>query len=83
MREIRETLQSAISTLKPTPIALIVDTFGTPVLDVADELHMLKYVFVSSAWRIALMLYVPILDKEVEGEYVDQKEPIRPRLQAG
>jgi coniferyl-alcohol glucosyltransferase len=39
--------------------------------------HMLKYVFVSSAWPLALMLYLPILDKEVEGEYVDEKEPIR------
>jgi coniferyl-alcohol glucosyltransferase len=77
MHEIRDTLQSAISALKPTPIALIVDTFGTPVLDVADELHMLKYVFVSSVWCISLMLHVPILDKEVEGEYVDKKEPIR------
>jgi coniferyl-alcohol glucosyltransferase len=77
MREIRETLRSAISALEPTPIALVVDIFGTPVLDVADEFHMLKYVFVSSAWPLALMLYAPILDKEVEGEYVDLKEPIR------
>jgi coniferyl-alcohol glucosyltransferase len=23
------------------------------------------------------MLYLPILDKEVEGEYVDEKEPMR------
>jgi coniferyl-alcohol glucosyltransferase len=77
MREIRETLRYSISALKPTPIALLVDLFGTPVLDVADEFRMLKYVFVSSAWPLALMLYAPILDKEVEGEYVDQKEPIR------
>jgi coniferyl-alcohol glucosyltransferase len=77
MRKIRETLRSAISALKPTPIALVIDIFGTPVLDVADEFHMLKYAFVSSAWPLALMLYAPILDKEVEGEYVDLKEPIR------
>ena len=77
MREIRPTLRSAISALKPTPSALVVDVFGTPALEVAEEFHMLKYVFVTSAWPLALMLYAPILDKEVEGEYVDQKEPIR------
>jgi hypothetical protein len=41
MHEIRETLRSAISALKPTPIALVVDIFGTPVLDLANEFHML------------------------------------------
>jgi coniferyl-alcohol glucosyltransferase len=79
MREIRETLQSAIFALKPTPSALVVDTFGTSALDVADEFDMLKYIFVSSAWPLALVLYLLILDKEVErlGEYVDEKEPMR------
>ncbi|KAE8038290.1 hypothetical protein FH972_010815 [Carpinus fangiana] len=77
MCEIRETLWSAIFALKPTPSALIVDTFGTPALDVTDEFHMLKYVFVSFVWPLALMLYLTILDKEVGGEYVDEKEPMR------
>ena len=77
MREIRPTLSSAISDLKLSPTALIVDIFGTPALDVADEFHMLKYVFVTSAWPLALILYAPILDKEVEGEYVVQKQPLR------
>ncbi|KAF5463939.1 hypothetical protein F2P56_014062 [Juglans regia] len=77
MREIRPILRSGISPLKPSPTAIIVDVFGTPVLDVADEFHMLKYVFGTSAWPLALMLYVPILDKEIEGEYLDQKEPLR------
>ncbi|KAE7999884.1 hypothetical protein FH972_004273 [Carpinus fangiana] len=77
MREIRPTLRSAFSALKPTPSALVVDILGTPALEVAEEFHMLKYVFVTSAWPLASMLYAPILDKEVEGEYVDQKEPIR------
>ncbi len=34
MREIIPTLRSAISALKLSPTALIVDTFGTPALDV-------------------------------------------------
>jgi coniferyl-alcohol glucosyltransferase len=74
MCKIRETLRSAIFALKPTSSTLIVDTFGTPALDVADEFHMSKYVFVGFAWPLALMLYLPILDKEVEREYVDEKE---------
>lgn len=77
MRKIRPTLRSEISAMKLCPTALIVDLFGTPAMDVADEFHMLKYVFVLSAWPLALLLHIPILDKEVEGEYVDQKEPLR------
>ena len=77
MREICPTLRSSISAMKLSPTALFVDIFGTPVLDVADEFHMLKYVFVSSAWPLALMLYAPVLDKEVDGEYVVQKEQLR------
>ena len=38
---------------------------------------MLKYVFVTTALPLALAVYISILDKEVEGEYVDQKEPLR------
>jgi coniferyl-alcohol glucosyltransferase len=63
MTEIRPTLRSSISSLKLSPTA--------------DEFHMLKYVFVSSAWPLALMLYAPVLDKKVQGEYVVQKEPLR------
>ena len=77
MREIKETLQSTIFALKPIMSALVVDTFGTLALDVTDEVHMLKYIFVSFAWPLALMLYLPILDKEVGGEYVDEKESMR------
>ena len=77
MTEIRPTLRSSISSLKLSPTALIVDIFGTSVLNIADEFHMLKYVFVSSAWPLALMLYAPVLDKKVQGEYVVQKEPLR------
>ncbi|CAK7339524.1 unnamed protein product [Dovyalis caffra] len=44
---------------------------------VADEFEMLKYVYFSSnAWFLALTIYMPVLDKVVEEEYVDQKEPL-------
>ncbi|KAK4584356.1 hypothetical protein RGQ29_022188 [Quercus rubra] len=77
MRETNPLLRSAISALKPRPTALFVDIFGTAALDVAEEFHMLKYVFVTTALPLALAVYINILDKEVEGEYVDQKEPLR------
>ena len=49
MHEVIPTLRSSISALKqPNPTVLIVDMFGTPALEVADQFHMLKYVFVSS-----------------------------------
>ncbi|KAG7993959.1 hypothetical protein I3843_01G030700 [Carya illinoinensis] len=76
-REIQPTLRSTISTLTLTPTALIVDHFATPALDIANEFHFLKYVFFPSAWPLSLMLYLPILKKEIQGEYVDQKEPLK------
>ncbi|KAJ6420023.1 hypothetical protein OIU84_030029 [Salix udensis] len=45
---------------------------------VADEFEMPKYVyFPSNAWFLALTMYIPTLDKVVQGEYVDQKEPLK------
>ena len=39
---------------------------------------MLKHVFFpSNAWLLALTIYAPILDEEVKGEYVHQKEPLK------
>ena len=47
MQETNPLLGSTISALKPRPTALFVDIFGTAALDVAEEFHMLKYVFVT------------------------------------
>ncbi|KAK7841811.1 anthocyanidin 3-o-glucosyltransferase 5 [Quercus suber] len=78
MRETNPLLRSAISALKPRPTALFVNIFGIAALDVVEEYHMLKYVFVTTTLPLALAVYIiNILDKEVEGEYVDQKEPLR------
>jgi coniferyl-alcohol glucosyltransferase len=78
MREARPAIRSAISALKPRPTVLIVDLFGTESFPIADELDMLKYVyFPTNAWFLALTIYVPFLDKEVEGEYVHQVESLR------
>nr|DAD40654.1 TPA_asm: hypothetical protein HUJ06_014977 [Nelumbo nucifera] len=59
------------------PTALIVDLFCTDAFDVADELGIPKYVYITSSARLlALSLYLPTLDQEIEGEYVDLQEPI-------
>ncbi|VVA09671.1 PREDICTED: anthocyanidin [Prunus dulcis] len=81
MREIRPAFRSAIlAEDSPRPSILIVDLFGTESLPIGDELGVPKYVYVAcNAWFLALTVYVPILDKEVEGEYVDQTEPLKIR----
>ena len=38
---------------------------------------MAKYVFVASnAWFLALTICLPVLDKQITGQYVDQNEPL-------
>ncbi|KAJ0098140.1 hypothetical protein Patl1_28875 [Pistacia atlantica] len=69
-------LAPPISTLKSRPTAMIFDLFGTESFEIADELEIPKYYFVASnAWFLALTVYTPILDKLVQGQYVDQTEP--------
>ncbi|KAK2986849.1 hypothetical protein RJ640_011074 [Escallonia rubra] len=79
MREARPGIRSAISSMNPRPEVLIVDLFGTESFQIADEFHMLKYVYITcTAWFFASTAYCGnVLDKEVEGQYVDQKEPLR------
>ncbi|MQM16296.1 hypothetical protein Taro_049250 [Colocasia esculenta] len=72
---LRDALGDASS---PPPAALVVDIFGTDFFDVARDLHVPAYVFfTSSAALLALLLHSPALDREVTGEYVDLREPIR------
>ncbi|CAI9753005.1 unnamed protein product [Fraxinus pennsylvanica] len=87
LREALPGVRSTISALNHRPDALIVDHFGTEALPIAAEFNMAKYVYVpSTAWFVALTIYCPVLDKEVEGQYVDQQDllkipgckPIRP-----
>ncbi|XP_017969752.1 PREDICTED: anthocyanidin 3-O-glucosyltransferase 5 [Theobroma cacao] len=67
---------SAISALETPPTALIVHVYAIECLKIADELKIPKYVYTSShAWYLALILYTPVLDEEVGGEYADKKEP--------
>ncbi|KAK1267794.1 UDP-glycosyltransferase 72B3 [Acorus gramineus] len=66
------------SLLASRPSVLVVDFFATDAFDVARELDIPKYVyFTSNLWALALMLHSPQLDKDIQGEYVAQSEPIR------
>nr|URA11572.1 UDP-glucuronosyl and UDP-glucosyl transferase [Bacopa monnieri] len=78
VREALPLVRSAIAAMDHRPDALIVDHFGTAALLIAAELGMAKYVYVpSTAWFAALTTYCPVLDQEVLGQYVDQKENLK------
>ncbi|GMP28257.1 hypothetical protein CsSME_00003880 [Camellia sinensis var. sinensis] len=78
MREARPAIRSVLSSMKQRAAMFIVDLFGNEAFGIDDEFHMSKYLFVTStAWFTALTLYCHVLDKEVEGQYVDHKEPLR------
>ncbi|KAK1440639.1 hypothetical protein QVD17_06468 [Tagetes erecta] len=78
MREARPGIRSAISAMNHPPHVLIVDLFSGDSLPIADEFKLQKYVFLPCNARfVALTMYLHVLDKEVKGQYVDQKEPLK------
>ncbi|XVF17850.1 hypothetical protein REPUB_Repub10bG0160400 [Reevesia pubescens] len=76
-RESKPAFRSAISALETPATALIVHVYAVDCLEIADELKIPKFVYISShAWYLALVIYSPILDEQVGGEFGDdQKEP--------
>ncbi|KZV19303.1 anthocyanidin 3-O-glucosyltransferase 5-like [Dorcoceras hygrometricum] len=73
MREAVPLVRSAVAAMDRRPDALIVDLFGSESLPIAGDLRIPKYVYcTSTAWFLALTVYSPILDGEIEGQYVDQ-----------
>ncbi|XP_076952553.1 anthocyanidin 3-O-glucosyltransferase 5-like [Bidens hawaiensis] len=76
MRETIPAIRTTISSMNPRPHVLVGDIFSTESWQVAEEFGIPKYVFVtSSAWFTAFFIYSLVLDKQVVGQYVDQKEP--------
>lgn len=70
-------VRSAVAAMDPPPAALVADHFGTEVLLVAAELGIAKYIYVpSTAWFATVTMYLPVLDREIQGEYVDRTEPL-------
>ncbi|KAK8716729.1 hypothetical protein V6N13_044031 [Hibiscus sabdariffa] len=78
VHEALPSLQSAILATEVPPIALVVDMFATEAFSVAEELMMLKYVFITSnAWFLALTVHAPNLDNEVDqGDHINNQRPL-------
>ncbi|XP_059281721.1 anthocyanidin 3-O-glucosyltransferase 5-like [Lycium ferocissimum] len=78
---VRETLpeiRSVIASMTHRPNALIVDIFCTQILPIAEEFNIPKYAYhPTTLWTLALFIYCQVFDKEIEGEYVDLKEPLK------
>ncbi|KAJ0024928.1 hypothetical protein Pint_08914 [Pistacia integerrima] len=59
------------------PNALVIDLFCTQAFQVCNDLSIPTYSFFTpSVTFLAFSLYLPTLDREVEGEFIDLPEPI-------
>ncbi|KAI3856252.1 hypothetical protein MKX03_036376 [Papaver bracteatum] len=57
---------------------LVADFFSTDSFHIADKLGTPKYIFFTpAADLLPLMMFMPVLDSQVQGEFVDLKEPIQ------
>ncbi|CAF1706670.1 BnaC03g48470D [Brassica napus] len=72
-------VQDAVKSMNRKPTVMIVDIFGTGLMSIADDFGVnATYVYVPShAWFLAVVVYTPVLDRVVEGEYTDIKEPMK------
>ncbi|CAH8359125.1 unnamed protein product [Eruca vesicaria subsp. sativa] len=72
-------VHDAVKSMNWKPTVMIIDFFGTGLMSVADDIGVKgTYVYVPShAWFLAVVVYLPVLDKVVEGEYIDIKEPMK------
>lgn len=78
MRAVVPAIRSALLNMPLRPSAFIVDLFGTDSLPLAAELNIPKFFYVAShAWFLSLVVYSPVLDKLIEGSYVDHGEPLQ------
>ncbi|WVZ66018.1 hypothetical protein U9M48_015297 [Paspalum notatum var. saurae] len=65
-------VKAALSSLAAPVAAVVVDYFGTTLLDVTHELSLPAYVYVpTSARMLSLILRLPALDEEVPGALED------------
>ncbi|KAH9692850.1 UDP-glycosyltransferase 72E3 [Citrus sinensis] len=59
------------------PRALVIDLFCTQAFEICSQLSIPTYSFVTTSIHFfAFALYLPTLDREVQGEFVDLPEPI-------
>ncbi|KAJ9674657.1 hypothetical protein PVL29_023908 [Vitis rotundifolia] len=76
---VQESLPYIRSVLRENPPrALIVDIFCTDAFQIAKDLSIPTYsFFTASTALLALSLYLPTMDREIEGEYVDLPKPVQ------
>lgn len=77
-------VEEAIKSLKSVLVelgkirAVVIDLFCTQVFDICSELSIPAYLFfTASVALLTFSLYLPTLDREVEGEFVDLPEPVK------
>ncbi|XP_060199613.1 hydroquinone glucosyltransferase-like [Lycium barbarum] len=76
VRESLKHLPSLLMTHRPK--ALIIDLFCTDAFEICKKLEIPVYsFFTASTILMTFSLYLPTLDREVEGEFVDLPEPIQ------
>ncbi|KAG7628038.1 UDP-glycosyltransferase 72E1 [Arabidopsis thaliana] len=77
MRETIPTIRSKIEEMQHKPTALIVDLFGLDAIPLGGEFNMLTYIFIASNARfLAVALFFPTLDKDMEEEHIIKKQPM-------
>jgi len=77
MHEVPRLFESTISTMNLNPTIIITDFFLCQVLPLVQNLNIPMFVYApTNAWLLALGLHTPTLDKQIQGEYVNEIEPI-------
>lgn len=77
MHELPLLFLSTISTMNLNPTIIITDFFICQALPLVQNLNLPMFAFSpTNAWLVALGLHTPTLDKQMQGEYVDEIEPI-------
>ncbi|KAK7399505.1 hypothetical protein VNO78_10689 [Psophocarpus tetragonolobus] len=79
LRESLRPLNAILSQLPHKPQAMIIDMFGTQVFDsIPDNIPVFTF-FTASAHLLAFSLFLPQLDRDVQGEFVDLPNPVQSR----
>ncbi|KAH7848866.1 hypothetical protein Vadar_009425 [Vaccinium darrowii] len=75
---LRLNLRPVLLELSTRPTAIVIDLFCTQAFDICGELSIPVYsFFTASTVLMAFSLYLPTLDRETEGEFVDLPEPVQ------
>lgn len=79
VKESIRSLHSLLSELsRPKLKAFVIDLFCTGVFEVCKDLSIPVYSFcTASTIFLTFSLYLPTMDREIEGEFVDQPEPVK------